>query len=289
MGSAPAAVVAEGRGPMGRHALVALAARSLRRASSAPRPSAVSAVPFSVSRAEADAAFAAHHTAHALLPRAAPKVDAVTPVLVPFWSVAASGSVRVTRASLGFDRYERVWDAAARRWRSELRTVWRGIELNGRRHGLEVSPADPGAQVVATLRWSRPDADAVRPGAAISRAGSVADAVAGAPGGPASVAAFDLPPRDGVALALARARAAAADAIGAGLRHEFRADRVAGVELEVDVGRLGREEKKKRWGFGRARSPSVSHTPLLLSQTKSPRPRSMRRRTRTTGTTLARG
>ena len=199
-----------------------------------PRDHTLSAVPFAVSREAALTAFNAYHTHGVLLPRSPPRADIVSDVLLPFWAVSAGGEVALHAASLGFDRYERVWDAATRKWRSQQVTVWRSVDFSPPRVlPFDVAPTDPAAQVYASFRHSRRDADAARPGPALAAATAVGDVAGRADGSAVPVDAFQLPPADAVALAMARAKAVMAERIAAALKHEFRCDHVAGLELEL--------------------------------------------------------
>jgi len=226
--------------------LFSFAARHL--ASSAPSdgppPSKLAAIPFRISRDAADAAFAAHHTAHALLPRRPPHVTRVDASFQPFWAVAIGGTAVLDGATLGFDRYERVYDPGTRRWRAEVRTVWRKVVIPRRTWRVEASPADPGMQVPASFRYPASAAAVLRPGADLEGAGPVAGALraplpGGGGGGDGGTAAarvvdpFELPPAAAVAAALAHATSAEAARAGAALRAEYRADRVGGVDLDI--------------------------------------------------------
>lgn len=222
---------------------LSFAARHLSSSSSSdgPPPSKLAAIPFRVSRDTAAAAYAAHHTAHALLPRRPPSPTRVEAAFQPFWAVAlVSGTVVLDGATLGFDRYERVYDPGTKRWRSEVRTVWRRVVIPRRTWPVEAAAADPGMQVPASFRHPAAEAAVLRPGADLAGAGPVSAALCSPlPGGGEGAAAppvvdpFELPPSAAVAAALAHVTAAQAALAGAALRAEYRADRVGSVDLAV--------------------------------------------------------
>ena len=231
-------------------------AGSGRRHRAGPRAAKLSALPFSVSRADAERTYRAFHAAHALLPSRPPTPIRVDEAFLPFWAVAAVGTVRLQGAAVGFDRRERVYDPLSRTWRSEVRTQWHTVSLN-RSWEVEYLPDAPGMCVYASFRYAASDADAASPargagGATLRQGGvSVAEAVSrpappddvddefsSSPSSSSSsqraVDPFEMPPAEAVRVALAAARASEVERAAAALRHEFRADRVAAVDLTFD-------------------------------------------------------
>lgn len=232
-----------------------------RRRRPGPRAAKFSALPFTVSRAQAERTYRAFHAAHALLPSRAPTPSRVDEALLPFWCVAAVGVVRLRGAAVGFDRHERVYDPLSRTWRTEVRTRWHSVELD-RRWEAEYLPDAPGMCVYASFRYAASDAAAASPargaaGATLLRRGSgipVSEAVSrpapldddddgggdfsssssSSPPPQRAVDPFEMPPAEAVRIALAAARAAEVSRAAAALRHEFRADRVAAVDLTFD-------------------------------------------------------
>lgn len=220
-----------------------------------PRAAKLSALPFSVSRADAERTYRAFHAAHALLPSRTPPLVRVDEALLPFWCVAAVGTVRLRGASVGFDRLERFYDPLSRAWRSEVRTRWHGVDLD-RSWEAEYLPDAPGMCVYASFRYAASDADAASPargaggetlrhgGVSVSEAVSRPAPASSEAGGVSSsreaprrraVDPFEMPPAEAVRVALAAARAAEVARAAAALRHEFRADRVAAVDLTFDA------------------------------------------------------
>lgn len=218
-----------------------------------PRSAKLSALPFTVSRAEAERTYRSYYKAHALLPSRPPTPVRVDEALLPFWCVAAVGRVRLRGASVGFDRDERVYDPLSRTWRTEVRTRWHSVTLD-RSWEAEYLPDAPGMCVYASFRYAASDADAALPsrglaGATLRRGGVPVSEAASrpAPEGGASapsssshrpsqraVDPFEMPPAEAVRIALAAARASEVSRAAAALRHEFRADRVAAVDLAFD-------------------------------------------------------
>jgi len=212
-------------------------------------------LPFTISRRQAERTYAAFHAAHALLLSKAPKPLRIDEAFLPFWCVAAVGTVRLRGASVGFDRHERVYDPLSRTWRSELRTRWHSVTLD-RSWEAEYLPDAPGMCVYASFRYAAADADAASPargegGATLRRGGvSVGEAVSrpapedydgdGDLSSSSSshqqrvVDPFEMPPAEAVRIALAAARVSEVNRAAAALRHEFRADRVAAVDLAFD-------------------------------------------------------
>ena len=183
----------------------------------------------------------------------------VDEAFLPFWCVAAVGVVRLRGAAVGFDRHERVYDPLSRTWRTEVRTRWHSVELD-RSWEAEYLPDAPGMCVYASFRYAASDADAASParGAAtlllrrggipvseaVSRPAPQDDDVGSSSSSssssyfssssPRAVDPFEMPPAEAVRIALAAARAAEVSRAAAALRHEFRADRVAAVDLTFD-------------------------------------------------------
>ena len=137
-----------------------------------PDHASIVAVPFAVTRAQADEAFARFHSRHWLqnpsLPRWAGQADEA---FLPFWVGEATVAVEVHSAEVGRDEVVRRYDARTGRYDTRYETVWRRVDLttplSWRFHH---APEDAAMQLFASYKYPRGDVEALRPGALIGRA-----------------------------------------------------------------------------------------------------------------------
>ncbi|KAI8466101.1 MAG: hypothetical protein J3K34DRAFT_524776 [Monoraphidium minutum] len=164
-----------------------------------PRREQLAAVPFSVSREQADAAFKAFHSQHWLQNPSLPRWRrAAKESYLPFWVGDAHVEVEVLSAELGRDELVREINRRTGRYETRLETVWRRVALEGLRWRGHYAPEDPAMQLYAAWKYPRADVEALRPGPAVGAARAITpDMLEASPGSPSAtryVGAFTLQP-----------------------------------------------------------------------------------------------
>lgn len=136
-----------------------------------PSARLLSAVPFVVSRQEADAAFEAYHSTdrNILLSRPAAGLQKVKELYLPLWVCRAQVQSVLRGAEIGFRRVVTRYNPATRRRESGYETQWHYVRPN-----FEIaqyfSPEMLEMQIVASYHYPAADIRLVRPGPLVSAA-----------------------------------------------------------------------------------------------------------------------
>jgi hypothetical protein len=85
------------------------------------------AIPFTLTRADAEKAFHAHHEG-TFTSSGFSKVKEVAATFIPFWVGTAELRARVLGGEIGFERMEPTYDFRTRRWNMQRVTEWRSID-----------------------------------------------------------------------------------------------------------------------------------------------------------------
>jgi len=138
---------------------------------SGPAREATLAVPFHVSRPQADATFKDFHSRHWLQNPALPRwARPAKEAYVPYWVGDATVDVQLTSAEVGRDELVQSLDRRSGRYTTRYETVWRRVQLEGLGWQVRHAPEDPEMQLYASYKYPRADVEALRPGPLISTA-----------------------------------------------------------------------------------------------------------------------
>lgn len=97
-------------------------------ATAQPAPEKLAAVPFSVTRQEAERAFESFHTAFQLLVR--PQKDKIKETFLPFWIASCRVHTVLIRADIGFTEAGQEYNRHTKTWDSVQKTIWRTVHLD---------------------------------------------------------------------------------------------------------------------------------------------------------------
>lgn len=138
---------------------------------SGPSAGMLSAVPFAISRQEADTAFDAYHsTAHnPLLSKPAAGLQKVKEMYLPLWVGRAQVRSVLKAAEVGFRRYVQRYNPATKRNEGTFETQWHWVSPNAIFEQY-FSPEMVEMQTVASYHYPVSDITRLRPGPAISAA-----------------------------------------------------------------------------------------------------------------------
>lgn len=137
---------------------------------SGPAAGMLSAVPFAISRQEADIAFDAYHgTANTLLTRPAAGVQKVKELYLPLWVGRAQAHSVLKAAEVGFRKYVQRYNPVTKRTEGTIETQWHWVSPNAVFEQY-FSPEMVEMQIVASYHYPLSDISKIRPGPAISAA-----------------------------------------------------------------------------------------------------------------------
>ncbi|KAL3135156.1 hypothetical protein ABBQ32_008090 [Trebouxia sp. C0010 RCD-2024] len=137
---------------------------------SGPAAGMLSAVPFAISRQEADTAFDAYHgTANTLLTKPAAGVQKVKEVYLPLWVGRAQAHSVLKAAEVGFRKYVQRYNPLTKRIEGTFETQWHWVSPNAVFEQY-FSPEMVEMQIVASYHYPLSDISKIRPGPAISSA-----------------------------------------------------------------------------------------------------------------------
>ena len=141
---------------------------------SGPSASMLSAVPFTVSRQEADSAFDTYHsTAHnILLSKPAAGLQKVKELYLPLWVGRARARSVLKAAEVGFRRYVQRYNPATKRTEGTFETQWHWVSPNAVFEQY-FSPEMVEMQIVASYHYPQADISKLCPGPGVSAAKKV--------------------------------------------------------------------------------------------------------------------
>ncbi|CAL5227592.1 g10591 [Coccomyxa viridis] len=200
-----------------------------------PPKQKLSALPFRVSQAEASASFDKYHSGNFFLTQPSAGLQRVKESFLPFWAVGAKVDVRLHGASLGYDSWQPVYNPATRRFEQRLVTNWRQVQLNAAWQRL-YSQTDEAMQVYASYKYPRTDIQRLRPGKLLQQATDFTPNMLSSPdsGESRRVGPFHMKPATAIRFVTEVIREEEQSAASDLLRSQYRADRVAGLQMSVN-------------------------------------------------------
>lgn len=138
---------------------------------SGPAAGMLAAVPFAISRQEADTAFDAYHSTanNILLSRPAAGIQKVKELYLPLWIGRAQARSILKAAEVGFRKYVQRYNPATKRTEGTFETQWHWVSPNVEFEQY-FSPEMVEMQIVASYHYPISDISKIRPGPAVSAA-----------------------------------------------------------------------------------------------------------------------
>lgn len=121
-------------------------------ATAQPAPEKLAAVPFSVTRQEAEKAFESFHTAFQLLVR--PHKDKIKETFLPFWIASCRVHTVLIRADIGFSEAGQEYNRHTKTWDSVQKTIWRTVHLD-KQWSRTYPASDASMQVYGSYKYPR--------------------------------------------------------------------------------------------------------------------------------------
>ena len=206
--------------------------------SSGPSAGMLSAVPFGISRQEADTAFDAYHsTAHnPLLSRPAAGLQKVKEMYLPLWVGRAQARSVLKAAEVGFRRYVQRYNPATKRNEGTFETQWHWVSPNAIFEQY-FSPEMVEMQIVASYHYPVSDITRIRPGAAVSAAKQIDRHMmtSSFDGSTRRVSKFEMKAETGRVKAINAIKSHQHNAAQDFLLKAYRCDETRGLNLDVDV------------------------------------------------------
>lgn len=203
-----------------------------------PSASLLSAVPFAVSRQEADAAFEAYHSTdrNILQSRPAAGLQKVKEVYLPLWVCRAQVQSLLRGAEIGFRRVVTRYNPATRRQESGYETQWHYVRPNF--HMAQYfSPEMLEMQIVASYHYPAADIRQVRPGPLVSAAKAFDRHMMTSPadGSTRRMSAFDMKAQTGQVKAVGVIKAHQYNTAQDLLVKAYRCDETRGLDLDMQL------------------------------------------------------
>lgn len=203
-----------------------------------PSAGMLSAVPFSISRQEADAAFETHHSTdrNFLLSRPAAGLQKVKELYLPLWVCRAQVESTLRGAEIGFRRVVTRYNPATRRQESGYETQWHYVRPNAVLTQY-FSPEMLEMQIVASYHYPAADVRKVRPGSLVSAAKAFDRHMMTSPadGSTRRMSAFDMKAQTGQVKAVSTIKSHQYNAAQDLLLKAYRCDETRGLDLDVQL------------------------------------------------------
>lgn len=205
---------------------------------SGPSAGQLSAVPFSVSRQEADAAFDAYHSneRNILVAKPAAGLQKVKEMYLPLWVARAQARSSLKGAEIGFNRLVRRYNPASKRTESTYEMQYRWVRPNVVFEQY-FSPEMTEMQIVATYHYPHSDISKLRPGPSVAAAKAADRYMMTSPfdGSTRRVSTFELKAETGRAKAIGAIKSHQFNAARDFLMQAYRCDDTRGLDLDVDI------------------------------------------------------
>lgn len=206
--------------------------------SAGPSAGQLSAVRFSVSRQEADAAFNSYHSTarNILLSKPAAGLQKVKEIYLPIWAARAQARSTLKGAEIGFRRYVQRYNPATKRTEGTYETQYHWVNP-GAVFDQYFSPEMEEMQIVASYHYPRSDILKLRPGPNVASATQVDRHMMTSPsdGSTRRVSAFEMKAETGRVKAISAIKAHQFNAARDYLLQAYRCDDTRNLNLDIQV------------------------------------------------------
>ena len=203
-----------------------------------PSAGMLSAVPFAISRQEADAAFDAYHSTanNIMLSKPAAGVQKVKELYLPLWVGRAQARSVLKAAEVGFRKFVQRYNPATKRTEGTFETQWRWVSPNAVFEQY-FSPEMVEMQVVASYHYPPSDIVKIRPGAAVSAAKQIDRHMmtSSFDGSTRRVSVFEMKAETGRIKAISAIKSHQYNAAQDFLLKAYRCDETRGLNLDVNL------------------------------------------------------
>ena len=203
-----------------------------------PSAGMLSAVPFAISRQEADTAFDAYHNtaSNIMLSKPAAGVQKVKEVYLPLWVGRAQARSVLKAAEVGFRKYVQRYNPASKRSEGTFETQWRWVSPNAVFEQY-FSPEMVEMQIVASYHYPLSDIARIRPGADVSAAKQVDRHMmtSSFDGSTRHVSTFEMKAETGRIKAISAIKSHQYNAAQDFLLKAYRCDETRGLNLDVNL------------------------------------------------------
>ena len=204
---------------------------------SGPAAGMLSAVPFAISRQEADTAFDAYHgAANTLLSRPAAGVQKVKELYLPLWVGRAQAHSVLKAAEVGFRKYVQRYNPATKRTEGTFETQWHWVSPNAVFEQY-FSPEMMEMQIVASYHYPLSAISKARPGPAVSAATPIDPHMmtSSFDGSTRRVTMFDMKAETARVKAISAIKSHQYRAAEEFLMRAYRCDETRGLKLDVNL------------------------------------------------------
>lgn len=203
-----------------------------------PSAGMLSAVPFAISRQEADTAFDAYHSTanNIMLSKPAAGVQKVKELYLPLWVGRAQARSVLKAAEVGFRKHVQRYNPATKRMEGTFETQWHWVSPNAIFEQY-FSPEMVEMQIVASYHYPVSDIAKIRPGAAVSAAKQVDRHMmtSSFDGSTRRVSMFEMKAETGRIKAISAIKSHQYNAAQDFLLKAYRCDETRGLNLDVNL------------------------------------------------------